>query len=192
MRLEELRNDLGVRGLTLEADLDARRAALAASDPGAWTDAARDAFMAPQLAQADGDIRRYGSDFAVRDPFGVVKDAPPWLALKPSFARGGLSNAWGASVLPYRQEDMAGWPITRVSRTPAPSEVGIPRTSLCTVRVVVSLMILLLHAAARSGVGIDASAVSMPAVRCSGDRASPSARTKLTCSMPRNPSRNRR
>ena len=31
--------------------------------------------------------------------------------LKPSFARGGLSNGWGASVLPYHAKDFEGWPI---------------------------------------------------------------------------------
>lgn len=29
-----------------------------------------------------------------------------------SLAFGGLSNVWGAALLSYRQEDMAGWPIT--------------------------------------------------------------------------------
>ena len=53
----------------------------------------------------------YGSDFAYRDP----TDQPITLDGaygKPSFARGGLSNVWGASVLPYRTEDMSDWPIT--------------------------------------------------------------------------------
>jgi choline dehydrogenase-like flavoprotein len=28
-----------------------------------------------------------------------------------SLARGGLSNTWGSSILPYRQQDIGGWPI---------------------------------------------------------------------------------
>lgn len=99
-------------GEQLEPELENRRAALAASDPQGWSEDALAAYKAPQLAQADGEIRRYGSDFPVRDPFGLVKEQPGWLALRSSVARGGLSNTWGASVLPYRQEDMAGWPIT--------------------------------------------------------------------------------
>jgi choline dehydrogenase-like flavoprotein len=53
----------------------------------------------------------YGSDFAYRDPIDnpMVFDGAYG---KPSFARGGLSNVWGASVLPYRSEDMSDWPIT--------------------------------------------------------------------------------
>ena len=53
----------------------------------------------------------YGSDFAYRDPTGqpIMSDGAYG---KPSFARGGLSNVWGASVLPYRSDDMSDWPIT--------------------------------------------------------------------------------
>jgi len=53
----------------------------------------------------------YGSDFPYRDPVEhpVTLDGAFG---KASFARGGLSNVWGASVLPYRTEDMSDWPIT--------------------------------------------------------------------------------
>jgi choline dehydrogenase-like flavoprotein len=53
----------------------------------------------------------YGSDFAYRNPTGqrITSDGAYG---KPSFARGGLSNVWGASVLPYRTDDMSDWPIT--------------------------------------------------------------------------------
>src|SRR6202171_2220878 len=53
----------------------------------------------------------YGSDFPYRDPIGQPVTATGVHA-KSSFARGGLSNVWGASVLPYRTDDMRGWPIT--------------------------------------------------------------------------------
>ena len=39
-------------------------------------------------------------------------DPTPDFALRASQAMGGLSNLWGAAVLPYRGSDMAGWPIT--------------------------------------------------------------------------------
>jgi len=59
----------------------------------------------------------YGSDFAYRDPIGqpVTLDGAH---AKPSFARGGLSNVWGASVLPYRAQDMSDWPITASDLAP--------------------------------------------------------------------------
>jgi choline dehydrogenase-like flavoprotein len=53
----------------------------------------------------------YGSDFAYRDPIGQPISSHGAYG-KPSFARGGLSNVWGASVLPYRTEDMSEWPIS--------------------------------------------------------------------------------
>jgi choline dehydrogenase-like flavoprotein len=59
----------------------------------------------------------YGSDFPYRYPLehpGSLEGAYS----KPSYARGGLSNVWGASVLPYRTEDMTEWPITAVDLAP--------------------------------------------------------------------------
>jgi choline dehydrogenase-like flavoprotein len=53
----------------------------------------------------------YGSDFPYRDPIDQPITATGVHA-KSSFARGGLSNVWGASMLPYRKDDMRGWPIT--------------------------------------------------------------------------------
>jgi choline dehydrogenase-like flavoprotein len=54
----------------------------------------------------------YGSDFAYQQAdsrLGAVYDNA---GLRPSLARGGLSNVWGAAMLPYRQADIASWPIT--------------------------------------------------------------------------------
>jgi choline dehydrogenase-like flavoprotein len=53
----------------------------------------------------------YGSDFAYRNPTGQPMTSDGAYGM-PSFARGGLSNVWGASVLPYRTDDMSDWPIT--------------------------------------------------------------------------------
>src|SRR5260370_147128 len=47
----------------------------------------------------------YGSQFPYRDPIDQPMSADGVHA-KLSFARGGLSNVWGASVLPYRTEDI--------------------------------------------------------------------------------------
>ncbi len=59
----------------------------------------------------------YGSDFPYRDPIGHPGSSEGAYS-KPSFARGGLSNVWGASVLPYRTEDMTDWPITAEDLAP--------------------------------------------------------------------------
>jgi choline dehydrogenase-like flavoprotein len=59
----------------------------------------------------------YGSDFPYRDPIDQPITAVGVHA-KSSFARGGLSNVWGASVLPYRTDDLSGWPITTEDLAP--------------------------------------------------------------------------
>jgi choline dehydrogenase-like flavoprotein len=59
----------------------------------------------------------YGSQFPYRDPIDQPISADGVHA-KLSFARGGLSNVWGASVLPYRTEDMSEWPITAEDLAP--------------------------------------------------------------------------
>jgi choline dehydrogenase-like flavoprotein len=101
--------DVGER---LEPDQEAFRARMAGLEPADWAADDLAAYKAPQLAQGEGEIRRYGSDFLVRDREGLFAEPPPWLSLRPSFALGGLSNGWGASVLPYRQEDLVGWPVS--------------------------------------------------------------------------------
>jgi len=105
-------------GEQLEPLLEACRAELAAREPQDWNQAALAAYKAPQLQQGDDEIRRYGSDFVVRDAVRLLRNRPPWLGLRPSFARGGLSNAWGAAVLPYRQEDLANWPVSAQDLAP--------------------------------------------------------------------------
>jgi hypothetical protein len=52
----------------------------------------------------------FGSNY----PYEIPKSGPAWDVrggLKPSFAFGGLSTVWGASALPYRQEEIQNWPI---------------------------------------------------------------------------------
>ncbi len=105
-------------GKVLEAAAEARRAALTATDPASWGAAERDAWMAPQYATPPGQVRRFGSDFAMEPGAATFIDLPGWMALRASRAAGGLSNLWGSAVLPYRQEDMFGWPISSADLAP--------------------------------------------------------------------------
>lgn len=54
----------------------------------------------------------FGSDF----PYCDTREQIPWegpeVAIQPSLALGGLSNTWGAAMLPYCEADIAGWPIS--------------------------------------------------------------------------------
>lgn len=98
-------------GKDLEPARDAARMALAAVDPGQWTDADRSRWQAPQLAGFPGQVRRFGSDFAM-EPVEATFAETDGIALRASHAIGGLSNLWGSAVLPYAAPDMAGWPIS--------------------------------------------------------------------------------
>jgi choline dehydrogenase-like flavoprotein len=54
----------------------------------------------------------FGSDF----PYRETREKIPWRgdgALLPSLALGGLSNVWGAAMLPFRESDIPDWPIQR-------------------------------------------------------------------------------
>src|SRR5215469_18661344 len=54
----------------------------------------------------------FGSDFPYRD----TREKIPWRgdgSLLPSLALGGLSNVWGAAMLPFRESDISDWPIKR-------------------------------------------------------------------------------
>lgn len=99
--------DVGER---LEAERESLRAQLASKEPDQWSAAELSDYKSPQLAGGADDILRYGSNFVFRDREGA---AAPLVGstLRPSFALGGLSNAWGAAVLPYRASDLSDWPI---------------------------------------------------------------------------------
>jgi len=54
----------------------------------------------------------YGSDFPYRKPPEFEFAESSTATLLPSFAKGGLTNVWGAALLPYHQRDIHNWPIT--------------------------------------------------------------------------------
>ncbi|MEP7205399.1 MAG: GMC oxidoreductase [Casimicrobiaceae bacterium] len=116
----------GRRVLLLDAgeDIDPASARLrdrlGAVEPPQWDPADVDALVAPRRRERSDTMRPYGSGHLFRRPAGM----PPWTEdgsahrLQPSFATGGLSNAWGASVLPYRDADLDDWPLAAVDLAP--------------------------------------------------------------------------
>ncbi|MCC0064594.1 MAG: GMC family oxidoreductase [Defluviimonas sp.] len=98
-------------GRSLEDAAVARSAALAARDPSDWAASDRAGWMAPQFDTPPGQVRRFGSDFAMEPAEATFAAPAEWMELRASRAAGGLSNLWGAAVLPYAAKDMAGWPI---------------------------------------------------------------------------------
>lgn len=100
-------------GVTLEQDRVARRERMGSQPPSGWTSDDLQAMQGPRRAARTDGMRPYGSDFAIRDVVDLLggADVLPSIALRPSFALGGLSNGWGAAVVPYRVEDISDWPI---------------------------------------------------------------------------------
>ncbi len=98
-------------GGTMEPGPAALRGRMGSQEPREWTAEDRSAIRQP--SGQSGGIRPFGSDFLFRPPKGepLWADRSDVHALRPSFAKGGLSNGWGAAVLPYRDEDMDAWPI---------------------------------------------------------------------------------
>ena len=103
-------------GLTLEP---ARADMLAAARArGALTPA-----NAPWLREAapqTGAPRKliYGSDFPYREAAAALALDARAVGAEPSFARGGLSNVWGAAVLPFAAHDTADWPVGEGAMAP--------------------------------------------------------------------------
>jgi choline dehydrogenase-like flavoprotein len=101
-------------GIELEPGRAETVRALSQKQPADWPPA-----QAAALHGAKGDNLKglphknlFGSDFPYRETEAKI----PWRgddALRPSLALGGLSNVWGATMLPLRESDISNWPIKR-------------------------------------------------------------------------------
>jgi ferredoxin len=100
-------------GLSLEPEREAARLRMAATTPEMWrpSDLALTRFSANGTS-GPGYKRLFGSDLAFRDDGVLQLLADPGVGARPSYALGGLSNVWGAGLLPYTDRDLADWPIT--------------------------------------------------------------------------------
>jgi choline dehydrogenase-like flavoprotein len=100
-------------GLELEPDRAQIVRQCGSVKPDAWSAAQRAALTGGMAADAKGVPLKlvFGSDF----PYRETAEKIPWRShgtgLKPSLALGGLGNVWGAAMLPYRDTDIAGWPV---------------------------------------------------------------------------------
>src|SRR5260370_16277492 len=100
-------------GLLLEASRRTQVASLQSMPSTSWPEKSVAFLRDGGDATRDGIPMKpaYGSDFAYRDPIGqgITSDGAYGM---PSFARGGVTNRWGAGGLPARRGGTDRWAIT--------------------------------------------------------------------------------
>lgn len=101
-------------GVELEDERAQLLRVLENQDPADWDEAAIARLKENMQSRTSGVPLKYiyGSDFPYHDTDTFIPTDIKRAVALPTLAKGGLSNVWGAAVLPYIQEDMAGWPIT--------------------------------------------------------------------------------
>ena len=100
-------------GRTLEPERRQILDRLSRQEPEAWDARDLETLRGGDQKTREGQIHvklSYGSDFPYRDLERPLKEEDG--GFHYSMARGGLSSVWGASLLPYRAEDIADWPLS--------------------------------------------------------------------------------
>lgn len=100
-------------GVEMERDVQEVLAGLSARPPEEWSAAALDRIRQPtEVGDRPVPLKAaYGSLFPYRDSEKHLPIETHGVDATPSFATAGLSNVWGAAVLPYHARDIADWPI---------------------------------------------------------------------------------
>jgi len=107
-------------GLELEPDRARIVQQCAATPPAAWQPGPIAMLKEGMTGDARGvPLKRvFGSDFPYRETEEKIPWRPHGIGLKPSLALGGLSNVWGAAMLPYRDTDISDWPVQNTELAP--------------------------------------------------------------------------
>ena len=93
------------------------QAQLAGSEPEAWDEGTLEALRNAG-PEDHGDVplkRLFGSEHSYHFDSRVNADDASILG---SFARGGLSNVWGAAIMPFSDSDTCNWPISVAELAP--------------------------------------------------------------------------
>jgi choline dehydrogenase-like flavoprotein len=100
-------------GLKLEAERSQAVENLRARAPETWDPEALAFLKEGMESTAKGIVlkRVFGSDFPYREADRHIPADYEGTALRPSLALGGLSNVWGAAMLPFCEDDLKDWPI---------------------------------------------------------------------------------
>ncbi len=100
-------------GVEMEPDLRQVLTTMSGQAPSEWTAAALERIKRPTEA-SDRAIplkAAYGSLFPYRHAAKRLSFEGHGVDALPSYAAGGFSNVWGATVLPYHPRDIVDWPI---------------------------------------------------------------------------------
>ena len=108
-------------GKTLEEEKAAILRRVAGQEREAWSPADLDALRGDDQSNREGSVHvkhTYGSAYPYED-HGVALQEPGKAAdFHYSMACGGLSQVWGASLMPARQADIQAWPVTASELAP--------------------------------------------------------------------------
>jgi choline dehydrogenase-like flavoprotein len=87
---------------------------LSAEPHEAWSAAALERLKGGLRYNAEGAPLKlaFGSDYPYRDVEALQPAATHGVDAYRALAAGGLSQLWGASILPYADADFEGWPVT--------------------------------------------------------------------------------
>jgi choline dehydrogenase-like flavoprotein len=100
-------------GAELEPEKAEKLVQLGKLDPAAWPGKASLWMRTGTKAAVNGLLKlTYGSDFPYRKMPGSTETVSEGVYVQYSMGKGGLSATWGTAVMPYRQKDMARWPVT--------------------------------------------------------------------------------
>ena len=100
-------------GLTLEPERSTAVEKLRATAPDTWAPETLAFLKEGMDSTAKGIVlkRVFGSDFPYREADRHIPADYEGTGLRPSLALGGLSNVWGAAMMPYCDDDLTEWPI---------------------------------------------------------------------------------
>jgi choline dehydrogenase-like flavoprotein len=111
-------------GLALEPEREAIRASAALKPRAEWTEQERTVLRT--VVPAGREVPQklvHGSDYPYRRPAGAPEIRYGKLKIRASYAKGGLSNVWGATLLPFRDTDIHGWPVAPADLAKSYAEV---------------------------------------------------------------------
>ena len=101
-------------GINLEEKNKLLKERLASTEPDRWDEEDVEVLKKSMESTIKGIPQKivYGSDYVYRQIENVVPLFLSNAKMVRSFAFGGLSNVWGACILPYSADELSDWPIS--------------------------------------------------------------------------------